>query len=180
MPLYPKVHVEMSDPEKAMAYQQNKTALASTNLDQRTRILALAKRLDLMLTAESSLANWEQKRMKNRANFKYLFIILWHDPKGNPINNTATAVDPAILLPVQDGTRTQCHSAGVKFVRVQLSLDFAILGTIPAATNTALCGEYYIQLSQSTVQLTNTVGSQYNLNTFQGPSDIRTLLLDKF
>ena len=59
--LYPKVDASMSDPEKAMAYQQNKTALSSANLDQKECILALADRLDLMLTAESSLANWERK-----------------------------------------------------------------------------------------------------------------------
>ena len=59
--LYPKVDASMSDPEKAMAYQQNKTALSSADLDQKERILALADRLDLMLTAESSLADWERK-----------------------------------------------------------------------------------------------------------------------
>ena len=49
----------MSDPEKAMAFQRNKMALASAELNQKARILALADRLDLMLTAESSLADWE-------------------------------------------------------------------------------------------------------------------------
>jgi hypothetical protein len=65
VPLYPKVGATISDPEKAMAYQQNKTALASTDLDQRKHILALAKRLDLMLKAESSLTDWERKLTKN-------------------------------------------------------------------------------------------------------------------
>jgi hypothetical protein len=37
--LYPKVDASMSDPEKAMAFRQNKTALASADLDQKTRIL---------------------------------------------------------------------------------------------------------------------------------------------
>jgi hypothetical protein len=40
----------MIDPKKAMAYQHNKTALASTDLDQQARILTLADRLELMLT----------------------------------------------------------------------------------------------------------------------------------
>ena len=39
----------MSVPEKAMAYQHNKTALVSTNLDQYAHILVLAKQLDLIL-----------------------------------------------------------------------------------------------------------------------------------
>ena len=40
--LYPKVDASMADPKKAMAFQQNKTALASADLDQKERILALA------------------------------------------------------------------------------------------------------------------------------------------
>jgi hypothetical protein len=81
----------MTDPEKVMAFQQNKTALASTDLDQKARILALTDRLDLMLTVESSLADWEQKLHCNWANFANLSILLWHGANGNIISNTTTA-----------------------------------------------------------------------------------------
>jgi hypothetical protein len=57
--LYPKADPTMSDPEKALAYQQNCTALATADLDQRACILPLTEWLDLMLTAKSSLADWE-------------------------------------------------------------------------------------------------------------------------
>ncbi len=40
--LYPKGDASMADPEKAMAFQQHKTALASADLDQKVCILALA------------------------------------------------------------------------------------------------------------------------------------------
>ena len=40
--LYPKVAASMTDPEKAMAFQQNKTALTLADLNQKARILALA------------------------------------------------------------------------------------------------------------------------------------------
>jgi hypothetical protein len=118
VPLYAKVDATMSDPKKAMAYQQNKTALTSTDLDQRARILALAERLDLMLTAESCLADWERRLTKNWANFNNLIIITWHNPKGSPINKKVTAANHMILLPVQNGATNQCRGAGVKFVRV--------------------------------------------------------------
>jgi hypothetical protein len=177
--LYPKVDATMSDLEKAMAYQQNKMALASANLDQQAHILALAKRLNLMLTAESSLADWKRKLTKNWLNFQNLTIISWHDTKGNPINNTTVAGNPAVLLPVQNGAQNQCCSAGVKFVRIQLDLDFADLNTIQGVTNTVFWGEYYLQLPQTRVQLTNAAGNQYNLSTFHGPQDISTLLADE-
>jgi hypothetical protein len=97
--LYPKVDASMADPEKAMAFQQNKTALASADLDQKARILAT----DLMLTAESSLADWERKLRCNWANFANLSILSWHGANGNILTNTATAADASILLPVQKG-----------------------------------------------------------------------------
>jgi hypothetical protein len=100
--LYPQVDASMLDPEKAMTFQQNKTALASAELDQKARILALADWLDLMLTAESSLANWER--------FANLSILSWHSGNGNLLNNTVSAADASILLPVQNGSRRKICS----------------------------------------------------------------------
>jgi len=176
--LYPKVDASMSDPEKAMAFQQNKTALASANLDQKERILALADWLDLMLTAESSLANWERKLRNNWANFANLSILSWHGANGNIINNTATAANASILLTVRDGAAAACRAPGVKFVRVQLALDYADLNRIDPAPNCVLRGEYYIQLPQDTVDLVNAAGNAYRLTTFNGPADLSTLTTD--
>ncbi len=117
----------MSDPEKSMAFQKNKTALASANLDQKVPILTLADCLDLMLTAELSLANWGNKIHCNWANFTNLSILSWHGANGAQINNPVTAADPAILLSVQNGAANACRSSGVKFIRVQLALDYANL-----------------------------------------------------
>ena len=40
--LYKKVDKTMSDPEKALAFQHNRTALAGADLNQRAQILTLA------------------------------------------------------------------------------------------------------------------------------------------
>ena len=159
--LYPKVDSSMTDPEKALAYQHNKTALASADLDQRARILTLAERLDLMLMAESGLADWKHKLSRNWANFQYLTILSWHDAKGAAISNTTVAGDLSTLLTYQDGVVGNCRAAGIKYVRVQLELDFADLTTAAAAVpapNVILHGEYYIQLPQSSVDLLNGSG----------------------
>ena len=173
--LYPKVNASMSDPEKGMAFQQNKTALASADLDQRERILALANRLDLMLTAEAALADWGRKLNCNWANFNNLTILSWHGANGNIISNTATVADPAILLPVQSGPANQCRASGVKFVRVQLALNYNDLNRIEPPPNTTLPGDYYIQLPQGSVDLTTAAGNPYWLTTFLGVADLRTL-----
>ncbi len=168
----------MSDLEKAMAFQQNKTALALANLDQKARILTLADCLDLMLTAKSSLADWGRKLHRNWANFANLSILSWHGANGAQVNNTATATDPAILLPVQNGAANACPSLGVIFVRVQLALDYANLNRINPMPNTTLCGEYYIQLPQDSVDLQNAAGNTYHLTTFTGAADLRTLSIN--
>ena len=180
--LYPKVDSSMTDPEKALAYQHNKTALASADLDQRARILTLAERLDLMLMAESGLADWERKLSRNWANFHYLTILSWHDAKGAAISNTTVAGDLSTLLTFQDGAIGNCRAAGIKFVRMQLELNFADLMTAAApvpAPNVILLGEYYIQLPQSSVDLLNGTGVGYRLTTWLGAADLRTLSPDK-
>jgi hypothetical protein len=173
--LYPKVDASMSNPEKALAYQQNRAALAGADLDQRARILALAERLDLMHTAESSLVDWERRLTKNWFNFAYLPIISWHNAQGGLINNTTVADNPSVLLPVQNGVAASCRAEGVTFVRVSLRLDFLNLCTVTPASSCVLCGSYYIELPQNTVQLIGGSNKAYNLTTFTGAADLRTL-----
>ena len=169
----------MSDPEKALAYQHTRTALASTNLDQRARILTLADRLNSMLTAEAGLGDWERKLSKNWSNFQYLTILSWHDEKGVRIAVITTPADSLVLLPVQDGVITDCRSSGVKFVRLKLELDFADLTIVaaanPAPTNVILRGEYYIQLPQSSRNLVNSNGQNDKLTSWLGPANLRTM-----
>jgi len=173
--LYPKVDATMSDPEKALAYQQNRTALATADLDQRARILALAERLDLMLTVEASLYDWEHRLAQNWYNFNHLIIISWHDGRGRVMTNTAVAGNPAVLLPIQNGNIADCRAEWVTFVRVSLALDFSDLSIIDPPPACVLRGTYYIELPQGTVQMTNGAGNAYNLTTYIGPADLTTL-----
>ena len=179
--LYPKVEGGWSDAEKSMAFQQIKAALAQADLDQRARILALADRLNLMTTAESILADWERRLNRHWADFAYLTILSWHNAAGNPIDDTAMAADASVLKPVQDGVVADCRSAGVKFVRVQLELDYADLAVRRAGAGPAplLRGEYYIQLPQGTRDVTNAAGNVRRLSTFLGVDDLRTLSVDE-
>ena len=90
--------------------------------------------------------------------------------------DTATAQDTNILLPVQNGNVANCRRQNIKFVRVQLSLDFALL--INAPTNvgpTTLRTEYYLELPQTTRVMVNNNNVTYNLMTFHGAADLRTL-----
>ena len=110
-----------------MVYQQIKAALATADLDQCARILTLADRIDLMTTAESILADWEQRLNRHWADFTNLTILSWHSAAGTPIKDTVIDADASILKPVQNGAAADCRLAGVKFVRIQLELDYSDL-----------------------------------------------------
>ncbi len=86
------------------------------------------------------------------------------------------AADLDVLLPVQDGIIANCRRQNIKFVRVQLSLDFAKLVNIADPMGpTTLQTECYLELPQTTRSRTNGVGNAYNLMTFHGPKDLCTL-----
>jgi hypothetical protein len=70
----------MTNAEKALTFQHNKTALASADLNQRVCLLTLANRLNLVLTAESGLADWEKNLLRNWANSDHTI------PKETPLS----------------------------------------------------------------------------------------------
>jgi len=98
----------------------------------------------------------------------------FHNTKGDKINDSTEAADSSQLLPVIDGALHTCHK-NVKFVRVQLSVNFVDLVTAVNPGPTTLRIEYFIELPQTTRQMTNGVGNAYTLTKFHGTADLRTL-----
>ncbi len=96
--------------------------------------------------------------------------------KGDIVQDTTDPADPTILLPVQDSILSNCQNKEVKFIRIQLTLDFSpLINATSIAGLTILPAEYYIELPQTSHQLTNGTGTAYNLLMFHGISDLRTL-----
>jgi hypothetical protein len=95
--------------------------------------------------------------------------------KGDITTTTTEAADPAVLLPVIHSVLTACCKKDVKFVRVQLTIDYSTLVNVTPAGATVLWVEYYIELPQTSRQMTDGNGNAYNLLTFHGPADIRTM-----
>jgi hypothetical protein len=165
----------MINAEKALIFQHNKTALALANLNQRARLLTLADSLNLMLTAKLGLANWERKLSRNWANFQHFTILSWHDTKGDFIIHRTSTTNLSVVKPIKDGKKDKCRSAGIKFVQVQLKLDYYDLAMKPAgplAPNTVLRGKYYIQLPQAAKDLVDKKGAPYRLMTYLSINNI--------
>jgi hypothetical protein len=174
--LYPVVNPSMPPHKHTHAFHINKTALAAQNIDIRLQLDALGMQLNLSVTVDGTINNWFRFFYDSWFNFSKLTILSFHNVKGNIVQDTTDAADPAILLPVQDGVLSDCHKKEVKFVRVQLMLDLSpLVNTTPIAGPTILRAEYYIELPQTSRQLVNSTGTAYNLLMFHGASDIQTL-----
>jgi len=92
------------------------------------------------------------------------------------ITTTTKVTNPAVLLPVQDGKPEDCRKQGVKFVCVQLRLDFSSLAIASVTTHSCiLLEEYYIDLPQATKALNTGTNQAYNLTTWQGHANLKVL-----
>jgi hypothetical protein len=131
----------------------------------------LGAQLNLSAIVDGVLGDWTCHFQRAWCNFANLTILSFHNDAGTQVNDTTTA-DSAVLLPVVDGSVTDCRKKNIRFVRVQLNLDFASLVTLDPPGVTVLHVEFYIKLPQSSRDMTNGNGGAYHLTTFLGPDDI--------
>jgi hypothetical protein len=157
--LYPVVNPFMPPHERAHAFHINKTVLAAQNINIRLQLDALGTQLNLSVTVDGTINKLFRFFYDSWFNFSKLTILSFHNVKGNIVQDTMNAADPAILLPVQDGVLSNCCKKEVKFVCVQLTLDFSpLVNATPIAGPTILWAKYYIKLPQTSCQLVNGTG----------------------
>ena len=75
------------------------------------------------------------------------------------MTNTTDVAEPSVLQPIVDGAVTGCRKKDVKFIRVQLMLDYASLINVTPPGATVLRTEYYIELPQTSVAMTDGAGN---------------------
>ena len=90
---------------------------------------------------------------------------------GTSINGSTTAADASVLLPIQNGLLANCRQQDVKFVQVQVSVDYSYSIRCVSPLRLDLC----IKLPQGTSAMTNGGGVAYTLVTYAGLTDLWTL-----
>ena len=163
--LYPVINGNMAMHEQAHAFHINKTALLSQYINLCIQLDALGHQLSLSATVEGIINDWLRYFYDRWCDFQALQIPSFHNTRGNEVNDMTTTADPSILLPVINGALNTCCK-NVKFVRVQLSVNFVNLVTIANPGPTTLRIKYFIELPQTTHQMTNRAGNAYTLTTF--------------
>ena len=83
--------------------------------------------------------------------------------------------DASVLLPVVNGALASCRKSDVRFVRVQITLDYTALFAAGHTGPKSIKSMYYIELPSTSVPMLNGHGVAYNLLTYHGPADLRTM-----
>jgi hypothetical protein len=174
--LYPNIIPLMSVHERAHAFQVNKLALKDLSTNLWLVIDTVGAQLNASLTVKGILSNWRCFFQEHWMDFGHLLILSFHNSYGTRMDNTTTAVDAQVLLPIQNGPLADCHKQDMQFVQVQCTLDFAPLITVDTyPVSSTLRVLYYIELPQSSQGIMNGSGVAYNLNSYLCPADLWTL-----
>jgi hypothetical protein len=112
--LYPIVDSTMKLPERAHAFQNNKTALAIPGIDRRMMLDTLGALLNLSAIIDSVLSDWTRHFQRAWCNFANHTILSFHNNAGTQVNDTTTA-DSAVLLPVVDKPANACCKQNIWF-----------------------------------------------------------------
>ena len=80
--------------------------------------------------------DWLQYIQDSWYGFNRLLILSFHSINEDIVVDTTTATNQTILLPVIDGNIAACRKQDIKFVCVQLSLDFVVLMNVNAGPMT--------------------------------------------
>ncbi len=122
----PGMHVK----ERAHAFQINKIALpgplASTPVNLRVQLDALGQQLNLAATVDGVRDDWLRFFHDSWCDFSRLAILSFHNDVGDQINDTMTAANKAILLPVIDGNLVNFVDPSSSFSGCRLPLTFAL------------------------------------------------------
>ncbi len=148
--VYPCVDSSMQPHERAHAYHITLIVLSLQNIDLRLQLNALGHQLNLQVTVDGVVNNWLRFFHDHWHDFSRLTILSFHSVNSDVNKGATTAQDLNILLPVQDGNVANCHQQNIKFIRVQLSINFVSLINVPNQVGpTTLWTEYYLELPQT-------------------------------
>jgi hypothetical protein len=172
--LYPKLSPGASLVKRAHAYHICKSALAALNIDIHVIFDALGLQLNCMATINGLVYDCTQVYKDSWFDPANLQILSFYDSAGTRINNTTIAGNPTVL-PIINGVLAKCHQQDVRFVRIQVSLDFVnLLGTGHVGA-TILKSMYYLKLPQQSANMINGAGAAYLLKTYHGPTNITAM-----
>jgi hypothetical protein len=114
--LYSVIDSTMKPPKRAHSFQINKTAIAASGIDCQLKLDTLGTQLNLSAIVNSVISDWPCHFHRNWSNFAELTILTFHNEAGKQVDDTTTATDLAVLLPIQDKSIPDCCKKHIWFV----------------------------------------------------------------
>ena len=149
--LYPTPDALMSAAERGHGFHVTKNNLLAANLALHQVLNALGQQTSQGTVVDGEIAGFLRHFNDHWRDLQNLTILSWHNSTGAIMNNTATAADSSILLPVQNGVLADFWQQDVQFFRVKVSVDYSY--SIPSFS--PLCLDFYIELPQESRAMTN-------------------------
>jgi hypothetical protein len=150
------VDAAMSIAEQAHAFHVTKSALHTVPLPPDVHLETFGSYMNSSSVVDGLKFDFHEHLCENWFDMNHLTIMSFHDSAGTAMPDAVTAADAAILKPVVPGPINNCRHPDVRFVRLQLVLDFRTLCTAARpADNTTLRASYYLELPQSLVVVNN-------------------------
>lgn len=178
--VYPRIDPGMSIAERAHAFHVTRAALRTIPLPPDVHLETFGSYMNSSSVVDGLKFDFQEHLRESWFDMTNLTILSFHDSAGTVLNDATTDADPSILKPVQDGPVNDCRPEDVRYVRLQLVLDFRDLCTAArAGDNCTLRGSYYLELPQSSENVLNGNNVPRNLTTFHGVADLRTLSVEQ-
>lgn len=181
--VYPPVQASWSVDERAAAYHTTLAGLRTLALPPDQFLDTFGIYMGLQTIVDGLKFDFQDHFDANWLKFAddaVVTILGFHNSAGAVMENAVTPEDRSILKPVQDGVIVNCRPPDVKYVRAQITLNFAPLITVVGQENSTLRAEFYVELPQSMRVVNDGNGNPRNLVSFLGPADIRTLNVQEF
>ena len=111
--------------ERAYGFHVNKNNLLTMNLTPRQVLHALGQQTGQGTVVDGKISGFLRHFNDHWHYFQNLTILSWHNSAGTILINTTTAADSSILLSMQNGLLADCRQQDVRFIRVQVSVDYS-------------------------------------------------------
>ncbi len=176
--------IKPTDSEPLKQWKANTTlnrldAIHSSKVNAHDKFQAMGTHLNLSTQVSAMLSEWHRTLQNHWQNPKHFKVLGFFGSDGTRLNSTTTAADSQILLPIDQTTsrtNAQRRSADVKWVRVQLRVQYSALDSnITPPDNPVYDYSCYIELPQETKSTLNSTGNSLDVTTFWGPDDLRTI-----
>ena len=171
--VYPKIDSTMPLSEKAHAFNVNRAAIEASNLNPTAKIQATGNLHNCDTIANIIRNRWEQIAFDSARDPQAMTISSYNTLDGAIINNPFQPTTKILLdVPAGNCAVDKCRPDGIAHMKVNVITDFS---SIYKKKKITIKFNTFLRLHQDAKTVKNTAGTDRELFTYTGPSNILNL-----